>query len=245
MVEAVIVAAVIVVLFAVLIPMMRERERQRLQALADAEPWEVFEFRATPAKESFSVREHILIHCEIKNPTKYALTLPALANNFGLMNKSTDYIVGVQIDVTDPPDFFNPSLDPIVELESNRGVPYPSERAIPPGATASFAVSFFPGTGVGTTECRVAFWNGRFKGLVIHGRSFYGSGAPPYPNWSGHPDDDGKRFQSDIFNLSVVVDEERRVPAFDETIAPFEPGQLAPANTNWPSWAGDPPYANY
>ena len=38
LVEAVIVAVVIVLLLAVLIPYVRERERQRLQAVADTEP---------------------------------------------------------------------------------------------------------------------------------------------------------------------------------------------------------------
>ena len=50
LVEAVIVIVVIAVILAVTIPWMRERERARLQALADNEPWEVFGFRAKPAK---------------------------------------------------------------------------------------------------------------------------------------------------------------------------------------------------
>jgi hypothetical protein len=76
LVEAVIVAVVIAVILAVTIPWLRERERARLQALADAAPWEVFELRATPTKETFAEGEDILVWCEIVNPTRYPLTLP-------------------------------------------------------------------------------------------------------------------------------------------------------------------------
>jgi prepilin-type N-terminal cleavage/methylation domain-containing protein len=75
-------AAIVVVVFALMltftIPWMREQERQRLQALADTEPWEVFEFRATPAKKLFAADEEIVIECAIENMTNQPLMLPPI-----------------------------------------------------------------------------------------------------------------------------------------------------------------------
>ncbi len=81
LVEAVIVAVVIAVILAVTIPWMRERERARLQAIADTAPWEVFEFHATPTKELFTADEGIVIRCEYKNLTDYPLTLPRISGS--------------------------------------------------------------------------------------------------------------------------------------------------------------------
>ncbi len=77
LVEAVVVIVVIAVLLAVLIPVIRERERVRLQALADSEPWEVFALRARPVKEEFEGDEGFVVKCEIVNTTNCPLTLPA------------------------------------------------------------------------------------------------------------------------------------------------------------------------
>jgi hypothetical protein len=81
LVEAVIPIVVIAVLLSLLIPVIRERERVRLQALADSEPWEVFALRARPIKEEFEADEDIVVTCEIVNATNYPLTLPARPAN--------------------------------------------------------------------------------------------------------------------------------------------------------------------
>ena len=79
LVEALIVAVVLIAILAVTIPFIREQreqERQRLQVVADTEPSEFFEFHAQPAKESFSIGEVIVIQCEIENRADYTLTFP-------------------------------------------------------------------------------------------------------------------------------------------------------------------------
>ena len=97
LVEAAIAAVVIAVVLALLVPIMRERERQRLQTIADSEPWMVFELHATPAKESYAQGEDIVVRCEIENLTSFALRLPqGLDRSFVLMLGDTNVAVGVQ-----------------------------------------------------------------------------------------------------------------------------------------------------
>lgn len=95
LVEAIVVVIVIAALLAVLIPFMREREREWLQVLAEAEPWEVFEFRVTPAKETFSSDEPIVLDCEIVNLTGYALTIPTFLDVAALALADTDILVAL------------------------------------------------------------------------------------------------------------------------------------------------------
>jgi hypothetical protein len=139
LVEAVIVAVVIAVILAASIPWMREqheeRERQRLQGLADSEPWEVFEFRASQVLDPAAVHGlFISIRCEIANPTKYPLTLPQNSVGFALTLGDTEYVVSSQ--VPHSPALLNPPIEP--------------------GALLSFDSSFFPYF-AGTTELRAVF----------------------------------------------------------------------------------------
>lgn len=73
LVEAVIVAAVIAVILAVTIPRMRERERQRLQVVADAQPGTVFAMECRPASDPLVSGEGLDIVCGIANTTPYDL----------------------------------------------------------------------------------------------------------------------------------------------------------------------------
>jgi hypothetical protein len=135
LVEAVIVVVVIVVILAVTIPWMRERERQRLQALANSKPWEVSEFRASQMLDPAVVHGlFISIRCEIANPTKYPLTLPQNSVGFALTLGDTEYVVSSQVP-------HSPAL---------------LEPPIEPGALLSFDSSFFPYF-AGTTELRAVF----------------------------------------------------------------------------------------
>jgi hypothetical protein len=95
LVEAVIVAVVFAAILAVTIPWMRERHEQkwaRLQTIAETHPWKIFEFRASPTKESFSEDEDFVVACEFVNRTDSELTFPKdfiqfalTVNNFTLM----------------------------------------------------------------------------------------------------------------------------------------------------------------
>ena len=94
LVEAVIVAVVIAVILAVTIPWMLERERERLQVLADTEPWEVFKFSAMPVKATFNTSEDIVVRCELENLTNYPLTYAKENRHFALLVGNTNNVVG-------------------------------------------------------------------------------------------------------------------------------------------------------
>jgi hypothetical protein len=144
LVEAVIVAVVIAVILAVTIPWLRERERERLQVIADTEPWEVFEFRAMPAKESFLKGNHIVVSCEIQNMTTSPLRLPKPLKRLLLAFEGTN----MYFRMADPP-------------------PYPMipETAIAPGEAVRFDLEVYCDV-AGTFELRVVYWNGE-RNLVL------------------------------------------------------------------------------
>lgn len=102
LVEATIVVVVIALILTFTIPWMRERERQKLQVLAETEPWEVFEFRAQPARERWAYDEHeeILVQCEIVNLTDYPLVwkgdFNAFDTEFSLTEGDTETIMGYE-----------------------------------------------------------------------------------------------------------------------------------------------------
>lgn len=75
LVELAIVAVVIAVILAFMIPVLREREHARLQALATASPGAVFELRCSPAEEVVRDGEDFIIVGELLNPTRYALNM--------------------------------------------------------------------------------------------------------------------------------------------------------------------------
>ena len=143
LVEAIIVVVFIVVILGVTIPWARERERARLQAVADAEPWEVFEFRARPTKEVFTDREFIVIHCEIVNPTNSWLAPPRWQNVFGLSFVGTDFV-----------------------LSQYLRYPVYSDTPIAPGESAAFEARYFP-FGVGTVEVRARFAKGQSNAFEL------------------------------------------------------------------------------
>lgn len=91
LVEAIIV--ILAAIIAVLIPGFGEGERQRLQALANAEPWEVFELRAEPVSTSFTEDEDIVIRCKITNPTDFPLSITMDNYRFYLSFSNIDYFL--------------------------------------------------------------------------------------------------------------------------------------------------------
>ena len=141
LVEAVIVAVVIAVILAVTIPWMRERERARLQVLADTEPWEVFELRAKPAKAPFLKDNYIVVSCDIQNMTTSPLRLPKPLKRLLLATEGTD----MYFRIADPP-------------------PYPMipETAIAPGEAVHFDLEVYCDV-AGIFELRVVYWNGKMK----------------------------------------------------------------------------------
>ena len=206
LVEAIIVVVVIAALLAFFIPYMREQERQRLQVLANSEPWEVFEFHAAPAKESFAEDEDIILKCVMVNLTDYPLTTPTDSHSFILIFEGTDYFTD-GLPAT--------SSDELADLSSV--IP---EMAIGPGESARFNVRFRYGIGTGSAEVRVAYWNENARryiarefsvrdGDVIHGFQII----------SGILQSDEMRFQSDSFRLVVEANDSSETPTFDELIA--------------------------
>ena len=73
LIEAVIVVVVIAVLLAFLTPVMRERERARLQAVADTEPSAVFTMECQPASDPLQSGEGLDFVCSITNTKGYDL----------------------------------------------------------------------------------------------------------------------------------------------------------------------------
>ena len=130
LVEAAIVVVIIALILTFTIPWMRERERARLQAVADTEPWEVFEFRAKPVKEKFIEGEDVIIQCDIANLTNVPLTFPKGSNKFHLAFWDIDTVAS-------PPWY--PSIP---------------EKPIAPGGLLSLVARFRP-SGVGTTNLRI------------------------------------------------------------------------------------------
>jgi prepilin-type N-terminal cleavage/methylation domain-containing protein len=92
LVEAAIVVVVIALILTFTIPWMLERERARLQVMADNYPWEVFDLRAKPANASFAEGEYAIIQCEILNVTNYPLALPKDLAILQIIVEDTDYI---------------------------------------------------------------------------------------------------------------------------------------------------------
>ena len=215
LVEAIIVAVVIAALLAFFIPYMREQERQRLQTLANTQPWEVFEFHAAPAKESFSEDEDIVIACEIVNLTDYELTLPKNLETFAITfrdnNSGRDNGSGVV--------FVNP--DPVAGFEKGNFLLDP-ETAIAAVESLSIELQFKP-LRVGTAEARVVYYS---NGVEV-------TNFLMLPSESGdrlvavdvleRPADNEKRFQSNTFQLVVEAGDDSELPPFDlrEILAPF------------------------
>lgn len=153
LVEAIIVVVVIAVLLAIFIPIARERERERLQALADSEPWEVFELRAAPAQESFSMGEDVVVLCEMVNATNFALTPPEdLGRSVLVFEGETDYFFDVQLN------------------ESTGLPPAIHTSGIGPGESVHFELRFYP-IGVGKAQVSLAYWAGTDE-AVSRRRSF-------------------------------------------------------------------------
>jgi prepilin-type N-terminal cleavage/methylation domain-containing protein len=96
LVEAIIVLVVIAALLSFFIPYTRERERQRLQALADSEPLEAFEFSATPSKDSVSPGESLVVRCRITNRTDFPLTLPKSRRDLEISFEGARYTITLE-----------------------------------------------------------------------------------------------------------------------------------------------------
>ena len=127
LVEVFVVLIVVGAMLAILLPILRERDHRRLQALANAEPSEVFEFRAEPAKETFAKGDRIVIRCEIVNPTRYQLKIP--------INVDTFYLV------------FEGKREIISSYRYGDGLLH--KTAVGPGESGRFDVRFNPGTVAG------------------------------------------------------------------------------------------------
>jgi prepilin-type N-terminal cleavage/methylation domain-containing protein len=215
LVEAVIVAVVIAVMLAVSIPWLRERERARLQVLADTEPWEVFEFRAKPAKESFAEDEDIILECVMVNLTNYPLTTPANSRSSILIFEGTDYFTD---NIRGPASLSN-------------GQP-PSSSAIPKmligsEESARFDVRFRHGIGVGAAEVRVGYWDGgalHMKSRSPKNRD--GNALYLHPILSGILPS-WPRFQSNSFQLLVIGKEKTELTTFNEITAELATDEIA------------------
>jgi hypothetical protein len=120
-----------------------EQEQQRLQALANTEPWQVFELRAKPAKEAFVEGEDIYILCELRNKTNYPLTPPKEMLWFDLAFKDTDFFVG----------------------QNRSGLVIPP-TAIAPGESQSCELMFYP-FGPVESEFRVSYQDVGYGGSVV------------------------------------------------------------------------------
>jgi hypothetical protein len=179
LVEAVIVAVVIVVILAVTIPWMRERERQRLQTLADTEPWEVFEFRAKPAKDLFSAEEEIVIECEIENMTNQLLMLPADISTINITLGTEPWIIIVH-------------SDPYGRATRNDAI---SEILLAPGEVAEFSVKHAP-FAEGGFDARITMWLGDV--LYEEEDTFSARPSPLFLERHAH-------FISDEFRIEVEV----------------------------------------
>ena len=191
LVEAIIVVIVIAVLMVSLIPILREREQQRLAALADAEPWEVFEFRAVPAQGSYPEGDAIAVRCEIVNPTNYPLALPKRLREFFLTFEDSDYVVGKKIG--NPPEI--------------------SRTPIAPGASVRFDAEFRV-DGVGDVDLRVVFWSEESPfttiGAVTNAMQSLALGIVPKGS---------KRLQSNAIRLFIDAKEGTAASTFDEIVA--------------------------
>ena len=189
----------------------RELERQRLQVLAETEPWEVFELRAKPAKKSFVADEDLVIECVIENLTHYPLTLPSDLSSFNFTFGDRGGIV-----------------------VSARSLDFISTKtAVAPGESAKFDVHFHP-IGVGGAEVRLLFakelnfylTSGSIVGifaLPAEGRSVVILETDP----GGRPEliyipsilpSDEKLFQSNSFRLLVDASDDTELSTFDELI---------------------------
>lgn len=73
LVEAAVVLVVLVVAMVAAYVGMREYQRSRYQASADADPHNVFEFRVSPESDSIRWDEDIVLFLEVRNPTVYDL----------------------------------------------------------------------------------------------------------------------------------------------------------------------------
>jgi hypothetical protein len=191
LVEAVIVAIVITVLIASLLPILREREQQRLTALADAEPWEVFEFRAEPVQDSFPEGDAITVRCEVVNPTNYPLALPKRLREFFLTFEDSDYVVGKKI-----------GMSSLI-----------FRTHIAPDESVRFELKFRV-DGIGPVDLRVVFWSGESPfttiGAVTNARQSLALGILPK---------NSKRFQSDTIRLFIDATEGTSASTFDEIVA--------------------------
>lgn len=121
LIEALVVLVVIATTLAILIPILREREHQRLQAMADAEPWKVFDLRAKPARDPIVEGDEIHIRCEIVNLTEYPLTPPKNLDRFNIHMLDADFRLG---------SLRSPSPESLGTIE--------------PGESVIFEVTFFP-----------------------------------------------------------------------------------------------------
>ncbi len=201
LVEAVIATAVIAVTLAVLVPILRERESQRLQALADSEPWEVFKLRAKPTKKNFSANEQVVIQCEVENPTKYALNLPKALKRFVLIFGDTDCF-------TDLAEWTG--LNSVIR-----------DAPIEPEGSVTFEVRFGAGRLVGSAEIRIAYWDGQNRRILreTHPLVFLELDSPGLDRnaiLSGLLPKDEERFQSNLFRLIVDESVGEELPTFDE-----------------------------
>jgi hypothetical protein len=206
LVEAVIVAAVVTVLMVILIPIMREREQARLQALADTEPWEVFELRAATAKNAFILEENVVVLLDFVNSTNFSLTPPKdLGRSILVFKGATDY-------------FFDIQLDESTDLTSIIGA-----SPIGPGESVKYEVRFYP-IAVGRAEVSVAYWSGKDKAVTGSDRAIAIVNLERYlvnRKKNGVLPRDEKRIQSNTFQL-VIKESNYKWPTFDETFAYFE-----------------------
>jgi hypothetical protein len=191
LVEAVIVAIVIAVLLASLVPILREREQQRLAALADAEPWEIFEFRAVPVQDSFPEGDAVTVRCEVVNPTNYPLALPKRLREFFLTFEDSEYVVGKKIGIS--------SLI--------------SRTPIAPGESLRFDVKFRV-DGIGGVDLRVVLWGRESPfttiGAVTNAMQSLALGILPKGS---------KRLQSNAIRLFIDAKEGTSASTFDEIVA--------------------------
>lgn len=198
LVEAVIVVIILAVILAVLIPGLRERERQRLQALANAEPWEVFEFRAVPIKETWTEEEKLKVHCEVINPTPFHLQLPNDTASFYLVFGDTDYY-----------------------STSSYATAIISGRTLAPGQSADLEVVFMP-IASGSTDVRIAYANPAFGWQRVPGKSAKYTIENGNRIRGGFSPDKSNRFVSNVLTLVVKESESPQSQTFDEIISELE-----------------------